>query len=43
MCCATSVTLATGAWVGRVVAAAAKVGIGVVVAVWVMAAAVVGT
>ncbi len=36
------VQVATGALVGRVVAAAVKVGIGVVVAVWVMAAAVVG-
>lgn len=37
------VRVATGALVGRVVAAAAKVGIGVVVAVLVMAAAVVGS
>ncbi len=37
------VRAATGALLGRVVASAAKVGIGVVVAVWVMAAAVVGT
>jgi uncharacterized protein YqgC (DUF456 family) len=37
------VQVATGALVGRVVAAAAKVGIGVVVAVLVMASAVVGS
>ncbi len=37
------VRVATGAVVGRAIAAAAKVGIGVVVAVWVVAAAVFGS